>query len=295
MKLRQRIEVADRLGECVLWDAREYALWWTDIEGRVLHRLDWQSGSLAHYPTPMRLASFAFVEGRRDLLAAFDQGIALFDPLSGTRGPWHPAEELEDGFRLNDGRVDRQGRFWVGSMAEADGPSIAKLYRFDPRQCTTHLAGLGIANGLAFSADGRLCYFADSRARTIWRFAIDPDTGILSDRMVFARSPGAACPDGATVDSAGYLWSAQWGGGCVIRYAPDGRVDRILDVPVSQPTCVAFGGPNLDLLFVTSAQSGLKHSETGAGDLFVYNVGVRGIEESRFRIGTWLETGRSRE
>lgn len=294
MKLIQRIEVADRLGECVLWDEHDSAVWWTDIEGRRLHRLDWPSGALATYSTPARLASFAFIEGRREILAGFEHGIAVFDPNTGGMGPLCRPDGLVEGLRLNDGRVDRQGRFWIGSMVERGDAAAAHLYCTDGTMTAIHLNELGIANGLAFSPDGSVCYFADSRERIIWRFALDPETGALSERTIFARSSGMSCPDGATVDSEGFLWSAQWGGGCVLRYSPDGRIDRVLEVPVSRPSCVAFGGRDLGLLFVTSAGSGLAPGETGAGDLFVYNVAVRGLPESRCRIGAWSVTSGSR-
>jgi sugar lactone lactonase YvrE len=288
MKPPERIEVADQLGECVLWDDVTGAAWWTDIEGRTLHRLDWATGTLTHTPTPARLASFAFVEGRQEFLAAFEDGFALFDPIRGTVGTLVRPEGLGKSHRMNDGRVDRQGRFWAGSMVEAgDHPSEACLYCAAGGCVEVHLRDVGIANGLCWSPDGTVCYFADSRERTIWRFAFDPATGKLSERREFARSTGGACPDGAAVDSEGYVWSAQWGGSCVIRYAPDGQVDRVLEVPVSQPSCVAFGGPALDHLLVTSARSGLAVPETGAGDLFVYNVSVQGLKESRCKIGAW--------
>jgi sugar lactone lactonase YvrE len=288
MTVHERIEVADDLGECVLWDDEAGAAWWTDIEGRTLHRLDWTTRVLTHYPTRARLASFAFVEGRREFIAAFEDGFALFDPVSGVTGALVRPDGLGERQRLNDGRVDRQGRFWAGAMMEADrSPSDACLYCASGGCIETHLRGIGIANGLCWSPDGTACYFADSRAGTIWRFAFDPATGGLSARTEFARSVAGACPDGATVDGEGYVWSAQWGGGCVIRYAPDGRIDRVLEVPVSQPSCVAFGGPDLDRLLVTSARRGLAAPETGAGDLFVYNVSVRGLKESRCKIGAW--------
>jgi len=290
MKPGERIEVADELGECVLWDSATQSVWWTDIEGRALHRLDWLSRTLQTYATPTRLASFGFVEGGSALIAAFDCGFALFDPVSGTMGTCIHPEGLDDGLRMNDGRVDRQGRFWAGSMVEKrPSEREARLYCVGAGRIETRERGLVIANGLCWSPDNTFCYFADSMHRIIWRYRFDAQTGELSERREFARSRGEAVPDGATVDADGYLWSAQWGGGCVIRYAPDGRIDRIVDVPVSQPSCVAFGGPDLDLLFVTSARCGLTAPQTGAGDLFVYNVATRGLPESRFKSDGWPE------
>ena len=282
------IPVGNALGECVLWDERSQSVWWTDIEGRTLHRLDWQSRTLQSFATPERLASFGFVEGRREFVAAFACGLALFDPFSAKMGTCLKPEGLLPGMRMNDGRVDRLGRFWVGSMVEESAmPSEARLYCLNGGRIETHLERIGIANGLCWSPDGTACYFADSREATIWCFAFDAESCALSDRREFARSPAGMSPDGATIDAEGFVWVAQWGGGRVVRYAPDGRLDRVVEVPISQPTCVTFGGPDLDLLFVTSAHIGLNPPQTGAGDLFVYSVGVRGLPEGRFKFGGW--------
>jgi L-arabinonolactonase len=285
MQPSERIEVADLLGECVLWDEPAQALWWTDIEGRVLHRLDWPSRRLESFATPRRLASFGLLETGRELIAAFDNGFAVFDPASGAVTDLAKPEGLTAGIRLNDGKVDRRGRFWAGSMMETDGaPSAARLYCLNDGRIESRLQGIGIANGLCWSPDGTVCYFADSREKAIWRFAFEAATGVLSDCRPFAVSPAGVSPDGATVDAEGYVWSAQWGGAAVIRYAPDGRIDRVVDVPVAQPTSVAFGGPELNLLFVASARLGAP-AQTGAGDLFVYNAPVRGLPENRCKIG----------
>jgi len=284
------IPVGNALGECVLWDERTQSAWWTDIAGRMLHRLDWPSRTLQSFATPERLTAFGFIEDRRDFVAAFDCGFALFDPAKGEMGPCLEPEGLAGGMRMNDGRVDRQGRFWAGSMVEdRTRPLEARLYCLAAGQIDTRERGIVIANGLCWSPDSRWCYFADSPRRTIWRYRFDGATGALGPRQEFARSSGAAVPDGAAVDAEGYLWSAQWGGGCIVRYAPDGRVDRVVEVPVAQPTCVTFGGADLDLMFVTSAHTGLDLPQTGAGDLFVYSVGVRGLPEARFKFGGWPE------
>ena len=290
MQLVATIPVGNALGECVLWDDRTQSVWWTDIEGLTLHRLDWPSRTQQSFATPERLASFGLVEGRRDFIAAFACGLALFDPVAAKMGTCLEPEGLLPGMRMNDGRVDRQGRFWAGSMVEDSAmPSEARLYCLNGGRIETHLQRIGIANGLCWSPDGTTCYFADSRAKIIWRFAFDTESRVLSGCREFARSSGSAAPDGAAVDAEGYVWSAQWGGGCVTRYDPDGRIDRVMEVPVSQPTCVTFGGADLDLLFVTSAHTGPNPPQTGAGDLFVYSVGVRGLPEARFKLIGWPE------
>lgn len=279
----ETIKVGNFLGEGVLWDDRTQSLWWTDIDARRLYCLQWQGRILHRYETPERLCSFGFLDAGAGLIAAFESGFALYDPRSGAcQWLW----KLErPGQRLNDGRVDPQGRFWCGGMAECDeAAGQAELYCLhgDGRvECRAQ--GFTISNDIAWSPDGATFYFADSIALTIWRHDFCGRDGSIGAPQVFARTPVDILPDGAAVDADGHLWSALWGGGCVVRYAPDGAIERTLAVPVRQPTCVAFGGPELDLLFVTSARKGV--SAAGAGDLFVYNVGVVGLPEHRFRCG----------
>jgi sugar lactone lactonase YvrE len=190
--------------------------------------------------------------------------------------------------RFNDGRVDRQGRFWAGSMVEGFGEPTGKLYCLAKGVSEEHLTGISICNSLCFSPDGRHMYFADSPRRTILKFVLDADTGALSNRLAFARTPRGAFPDGSNVDSDGHLWNAQWGAGCVVRYAPDGTVSGRVELPVTQPTCVAFGGEAFDLLFVTSAREGLDAAtlttQPQAGDVFIFQTDITGCKESRYRV-----------
>ncbi len=290
MQPDETIKVGNTLGECVLWDDSTGALWWTDIDGCMLYRLDWASRELQKIKTPARLASFGFITGRRELVAAFDDGFALFDPHTGKRSALVRPEGLGPGMRMNDGRVDRQGRFWAGAMVvDAAEPLQAKLYALQDGAVRIHLGGIGISNGACWSPEGTTFYFSDSRRRIIWRYEFDVQNGRLGARQEFVRIDGPAEPDGACIDAEGYLWSAMWGGYCVVRYAPDGRIDRILEVPVCQPTCVAFGGPNHEILFVTSARLGICEPPTGAGDVLVYNIKTQGLPESRFKFDNWPE------
>jgi sugar lactone lactonase YvrE len=281
------IKVANTLGECVVWNGETQSLWWTDIQESRLYRLDWQSRALREFPTPERLCSFGFVADSTALIAAFESGFALYEPGSGrTRWLWKLARP---GQRLNDGRVDRRGRFWAGAMAErGDEAGKAELFCLDANgQVQCRERGITISNSICFSPDGAVFYFADTPTRTIWRYGFSGSDGVITDRQVFAQTPDGAFPDGATVDAGGFLWSAQWGAGRVVRYTPEGAIDRVIEVPASQPTCVAFGGADLDLLFVTTAREGLSEAvlagQTGAGDLFVYNVDVVGLPEHQFR------------
>jgi sugar lactone lactonase YvrE len=281
------IRVGNTLGEGVLWDGETQTLWWTDIHERKLFRHDYRARRMETIATQERLCSFGFVRDSGKLIAAFESGLALYDPASGAV-EWLARPESRTGIRFNDGRVDRQGRFWAGTMMEADvSQGSANLYSFaGDGTLQTKETGITISNGICWSPDSTRFYFSDSPLRTIFVYDFDLPSGVISNKRVFARTPEGAYPDGANVDEEGFLWSAHWGAGQVVRYAPDGTVDRTIDVPASQPTCIAFGGPGLDLLFVTSARDGLKADallrHPSAGDVFIYRVGIRGLPDPRF-------------
>jgi len=283
------LRVSNTLGEGILWDSRRHVLWWTDIQSRRLYRHDWASRATQILDTPERVGSFGLVAGSDHLVVAFESGVALYDPYA-RHVSWLARPEAEiRGIRFNDGRVDRQGRFWCGTMVE-DRPSAVRgnLYCVDRSgRARREVRGVSISNSLCTSPDGTHLYFADSPTHTINVYRmIEPD-GTLEPPRAFARTPQGSVPDGATVDEEGYVWSAQWGGSRVVRYAPDGRIDRTLEVPVTQPSCVCFGGPNLDLLFVTSARENLPAAvlerEPHAGDVLVYRTGVKGLPEPEYR------------
>jgi L-arabinonolactonase len=296
MKHRVPIEIiaaGNGCGEGVVWDWRRRLLWWTDISGRRLHRYHWESRTAQVFDTPERVGSFGLVAGRDELITAFESGIALYNPylepaLDELTWLARPQADVR-GVRFNDGRVDRRGRFWCGTMVEEDGsPETGNLYSIGSDQALRcHVRGVRISNGLCMSRDGSQLYFADSPSRTIHVYDLIEPAGTLGPRH-FARSPEGAVPDGAAVDAEGYLWSALWGGAAVARYTPDGSLERTIAVPASQPTCVCFGGPDLDLLFVTSARAGLDAAtlarEPHAGDIFVYHTGVHGLPEEEYRL-----------
>jgi L-arabinonolactonase len=284
------VRVGNTLGEGVLWDAISERVWWTDIHERRLYRYHPLSRALERFELPQRLGSFGFVEGSDRIIAAFESGFAFYHPESGELAwierPAHDAANV----RFNDGRVDRQGRFWAGSMVEGAGTACGKLYclQHTPAElaASVHLTGIAISNSICFSPDGTRMYFADTPQRQILRYDLDSATGTISNRQLFARTPPGAFPDGSQVDAQGHLWNAQWGAGRVVRYAPDGAISGTVDVPASQVSCVAFGGSHLDLLFVTSARQDLNAtqlaSESEAGNLFIYQLNVMGLAEPRF-------------
>ena len=277
------------VGECILWDSRRELLWWTDIQGLELYRYDWARSSMRVLDTPERVGSFGFVADSGRLITAFASGIALYDAETATVEWLSRPDAIVPGIRFNDGRVDRRGRFWSGTMVEdPQCQASGCLYSVDAvggLRC--HVRDVSISNGLCMSPDGSRLYFADSPTRTIFVYDVIEPAGDLGPRQVFARTPQGAHPDGAAVDVDGCVWSAHWGAGCVVRYTPDGRIDRTIPVPASQPACVCFGGPDLDVLCVSSAREGLNEatlqSEPHAGAVFLYRTGVQGLPEPEYQ------------
>lgn len=285
-ELIDTVAVGNTLGEGVLWDHLGQRAWWTDIQERRLYRYDPKTRALETFPLPERLGSFGFIQGSERIVAAFESGFAYYLPGSGElewiARPAHGPGKL----RFNDGRVDRLGRFWAGSMVEGAGEATGKLYCLAKGTASVHLSGISICNSVCFSPDGRHMYFADTPHRKIWRFDADAATGGLKNKTMLVETPRGAYPDGSNVDAEGHVWNAHWGAGRVVRYAPDGTISGGITVPASQPTCVAFGGEALDLLIVTSARENLNAAalaqQPHAGDLFIYRVGAKGIPECRY-------------
>jgi L-arabinonolactonase len=185
--------------------------------------------------------------------------------------------------RFNDGRCDRQGRFWVGSMDDIARGPVGHLYRIDQRGCVPMLVKVAIPYSLCWSPKGDIMYFSDGGEPVIWAFDFDVDTGEVSNRRQFARMAGKGDPDGATVDAEGFVWSVRFGGGALNRFAPDGTLVRIIEVPVTQPSCCTFGGPNFETLYITTARQRLTSEAMAAqplaGTLMKIDVGVRGLPE----------------
>ena len=294
MRLLGTVRSANILGEGPLWNDRDGALWWTDIQARRLHRLSFDAGTFDTTETPERVGSLAFLpeKGPR-ILAAFETGLAYFDVETKAVDWIARPEALGNGRRFNDGRTDRQGRFWVGTMVENKakaGADTAALFRLDRHGALTEQqGGVWISNSLCVSPDGRTLYFADSPRKVIWAFDLDAETGTLSGRRVFAEVE-AGEPDGSVIDEEGCLWSARWGASEVVRHAPDGRVIERIPTLASQPSCVAFGGPDRKTLFVTSAREGLDAAKLAAdpeaGNLFVFEVEVAGLPVVPFKPGS---------
>lgn len=288
-RLIDTISCANILGEGVQWNPNDSCFWWTDIPSATLYRYQLTEKKLMHWDLPEKLSCFAFAKNDTRILAAFASGFAWFDPDSGAVEWIAKPEAHVVGNRSNDGRCDRQGRFWMGSIVEqrTSDEQSAGLYCLDKNfSVAQKMSGLTISNGLCWSPDSRKLYHADSPTHTIHVYDFDAQTGELSNPEIFAQTDSSVEPDGACVDAQGYVWNAQWGGSQVVRYAPDGSKNLELNLPVTQPTCVAFGGEQLNILAVTSARICLSDDDLAqqplAGNLFIYQTVFTGIAESRF-------------
>jgi len=273
-------------GEGVLWDPRSRRVWWTDIHGKKLWAYDPVSHTSECFKVPARVCCFA-PRAQGGLLVAFAEGFALYDVHACARHDLVAFEPDLPGTRLNDGRTDRAGRFVAGGMDEASGQAVSSVWRVDPDLSATRLfGGVSCANATCFSPDGRTLYFADSPRRTLEAIAYEPTTGAVGPRRELGRIEGPGLPDGACTDAQGFIWVAIWEGDRVERWSPDGRLDRTVEVPVHKPTCCAFGGAELDVLFITTSRLGSSEAELErqptSGGLYAYRPGVCGLEDTPF-------------
>lgn len=286
------LEHRHELGECVLWCERSGRLLWTDIPAATLWSHAPAGGATRSWPMPERLCCFALTEDDDCLLLGLASGLAWFRFSTGKVERIVDVEPEIAATRLNDGRCDRQGRFVFGMFNQQDSPKLplGGFYRLnlDLSLERLPLGNAAIANSICFSPDGRRMYFADSGTRAIHCCDYDPDSGAVGAARVFVPADAAPGePDGSCIDAEGCLWSTRWGAGRLTRFRPDGSLERVLALAAPQPSCPAFGGPDLSTLFVTSAHLGMTGQDRSAaplsGALFRLALDVRGLPESRFR------------
>ena len=290
VSLIDEIAVANKLGEGIQWRSLDATLWWTDILGHQLFRYDAESRFIDTWSMPEPLASFAFTKNIDVIVAAMASGFAFYNLIDRSLDWIEQPPMLAGESRFNDGKADRQGRFWSGTMmvdADENTPAGGRLFRLDTDlTISVHETNMHISNGLCWSPDNHTLYFSDSLPGKMFRYDFDPEAGALSNRRFFAQQTPGASPDGATVDVHGNIWSAQWGIGKVHAYSPDGNLTLALNIPATQPTCVAFGGEKLNLLFVSSATTGLSdeqlNKEPSAGNVFVFETNTQGVPEAIF-------------
>jgi len=282
------LTVQDEMGECPIWDPDEQALYWVDIEGNRVHRYEPTTGNHETRQPGFPMTAFG-LRAAGGWVTAAKNGLAFWN--------WHNQEYQfitdpvaeEAGIRFNDGVVDHQGRFWTGTIYEDDlDAPLSSLFRLDPDGSVHKLdTGFATSNGIGISPDSRTLYVVDMFHRNILAYDHDPATGALENRRIFAAVPEeAGYPDGITIDSEGFVWNAHWGGWKVTRYDPAGKIEREIQLPVQNVTRCAFGGEQLDILYINSAWYDLskadRHNQPLAGDLFCIQVDVKGLVEPKF-------------
>jgi sugar lactone lactonase YvrE len=280
-------DVACELGESALWDAERSRFYWVDITKGCILALDWDTRRTVTLGLPDPVGSVALRAGS-GLVAALRHAVAFVDVDAGAVEVVRELETDRPGNRFNDGAVDPAGRFWFGSMDLAETDPNGSFYCLRP-DLTTQAAFDGIicSNGPAWSLDGRTMYHVDSTRRRITAYEFDPSTGAVGAGRLFVSDEDEKWfPDGVTVDADGYVWNCKWDGARIVRYDPDGSVDRVVFLPVPRPTRCAFVGADLNLLAVTSARIGLSDAALAAapasGQVLLLDPDARGVTPTRF-------------
>lgn len=264
------------LGEGPHFDRETGHLYWVDIVPGEAWRLDTGSGALRHWSFGT-LISAVVPRASGGLMVALKNELVFFDPATGARTPFAAPEQHHQANRSNEARVDPTGRFWLGTMQNTTGPNgedlpctanVGALYRVEADgRFDEVVSEVGISNTLAWDEQRGRMYFGDSVSETIRVWDWDQANGSIANPRMFAAPNAHGVPDGSALDAEGYLWNCRWGGSCILRYAPDGRIDRVVPVPVTNPTSCVFGGPDLRTLYVTSARSGLSPEQLAKNPL----------------------------
>jgi sugar lactone lactonase YvrE len=282
-------DVACTVGESPVWNAEQGAWYWVDIPARLIWRLDAATGAVRNWHTPEMVACLALADDG-GMIAGMESGIfslRLGDEQMAATSLLAAPPDAGPGIRFNDGRCDRQGRFWSGTMDMGEPRPVGKLYRYaaDLGLSAPVVEGLVTQNGLAWSPDGRTMYLSDSHAsrQLIWAFDYDTDTGMPHNRRLFVdMNAQRGRPDGAAMDADGCYWICGNDGSCLLRFTPAGQLDRCIDLPLAKPSMCTFGGPNMDTLLVTSISAGAPAGDAMAGALLLVRPGVKGMPETRF-------------
>ncbi len=279
------------LGEGPVWSPSDGFLWWVDIKRGKLHRHNPRTTNTRRYDLPLHASALALHKG--GLVMIGDREIGTYDPETEDYRRLCELTDEAEGNRTNDGGIAPDGSLWFGTMDNREQSVRGAYYRFGTDRVLEKLRldPVLVTNTFVFSPDGKTFYTSDSAEQEIIAFDHDIETGALTDRRVFATTSSAGCyPDGSAMDCDGYLWNAQWAGSRVVRYAPDGSIDRILNMPVSRPTSCAFGGPDMRTLYITSARIGLSDSAINrqpmAGCLFAIELDVAGMPVPEWGVGS---------
>ncbi len=282
----------DVCGEGAVWHAVHQAVYWTDINRFLIHRFTPADQNVRTWFFEEPVTALTLTDRPEMLAVILGSSVILWEPATDVR---HKPIFCLEGWpkvRLNDARVDSRGSLWIGSMrnnvnadgsgGEAGGKEGA-LFCLDPdAEVKVWRRDIGIANTLAWSPDQRSFYFGDTLANTIWRYDYDAANGAITNERPFLQAFGRGLPDGSTVDSDGYLWNCRFFGGCIVRIAPDGKIDRVLEIPVQNITTCTFGGPDLRTLYVTTAKIEAPARDRLAGGLFAIQTEIAGQPENQF-------------
>lgn len=284
MELIAEIETQDVLGEGIVWDARTGEFIWTDILGQRLHIWSLTAKELITHDVPHRLASLSLTRQPGVIIAAFDIGLARFEPATG-KLDWLHKPDLAPGVRFNDGRTGPDGRFWVGTMVEdieaAGSKDRGTLYSLETDgSLREHFGGIHISNGLCWTPDSTAMFHADSPKAKVSKYPFSPQSGEIGEKESFLETKDLGGPDGAICDAAGVYWSAIWGGRQVAAFAPNGNLVERVEIPAPHVTCPVFGGPELNVLAVTTARAELSDIDLAAsprsGNMFVFQAQHKG-------------------
>jgi sugar lactone lactonase YvrE len=285
--------VGDVCGEGALWSAHEGAVYWTDVCRFLIHRLHLASCNVRSWLFDEPVVGLSLVQDDERLLVALGSKLLLWHPATDTRTDHGFALDGWPGTRLNEGRTAPNGDFWIGSMGNNVGPQ-GELVPLPPgRGQLFHLGaggprvlkrGLGISNTMCWSPDEKTFYFGDTSANCIWAWDYDKDSGTISRERVFFEAYARGKPDGSCMDAEGCLWNTRFGGACVVRITPQGKVDRVLEMPVQSITTCAFGGAALDTMFITTARLLAPETDRLAGSLFAFTPSVGGAPAYSMRL-----------
>ncbi len=277
------------LGKGPVWSETEGFLWWVDIKRAKLHRYNPRTGNTRRYDLPLRASCFALYDG--NFLLAGDREIGVYDPSTEMYDRICQIEGEPEGNRTNDGGVAPDGSFWFGTMDDSEKEARGSYFRYGTDKTLTQLRlpSVMATNSMQFSPDGRTFYTCDSVEQEILAYDFDPASGALSGRRVFASTYDfGGFPEGSVIDSEGCLWTCLWGASRVVRYTPDGEVDQIIILAAPRPTSVAFGGPDLRTMFITTARAGMSFPQLDArplsGSLFAVQVDVPGLPAREFGV-----------
>jgi len=287
---RLLIDSKCQLGEGPLWHIGRQQLFFFDINEMELFAAT-AAGDIVESWLFNEIVAAAAIVDDQTLVLATETGLKSFDLSTGGMNRINEIEADNAVTRTNDSRVHPSGAFWIGTMTKSEEEAaVGAVYHYRAGTLTTLKSGIKIPNATCFSPDGRTAYWTDTPTKKIMKVETDPATGLpIGEWTLFADVEGhRGWPDGAVVDSQGYLWSARWGGSCVVRHAPDGSIDRVVEVPVSQVTCPAFGGPDLKTLFITTAAKNLSADQLAqekvAGGVFAFDVDIAGLPESLIQL-----------